>query len=358
MACRPLNCQGRDSCLHPHSGPNAMTFVPPASLCRQRLIKRWDFRSSQAQGPWCDTGRLQLHTGTTRFKTYRDFRQNQSMQKLGAQNKAAVKRYLNTGDYDPNERTWPGDNFIEVATNADTALREALIAQVLKRAPRHAQVPTPPIENLMELTRSKVLPMVTGLFPPAERPVIMKTLEASVIFLTPENIESTLRTSNWLGTTWDLANMYLLQRGLKPLSPEAPSIVGLSEETTCYLSLDYLADQSKVAFSDYLVHEAAHIFHNCRRCTIGLPETRTRRELLSIHFSKREMFAYACETYSRILLASDSTKGRRSALAQYSQGPLPSENEVKREEYLAILGEAVSAKNGWKRILLACAPSK
>jgi hypothetical protein len=90
---------------------------------------------------------------------------------------------------------------------------------------------------------------------------------------------------------------------------------------------------------------------------VGLPETRTRHSLLSIHYAKRETFAYACETYSRILQTTDSTNGRSNALAQYSCGPLPSENEVDREEYLEILVEAIGARNGWKRILQACAPS-
>jgi hypothetical protein len=235
-------------------------------------------------------------------------------------------------------------------------MREGLIAAVLKRAPRVAQLPTPAISDLAALTRAKVLPMVNGLFPSAERAIVMKTLEASVIFLTPENIECVLRDSPWLHTTWDLANMYLLQRGAKPLSPEAPSIVGLSEETSCYLSLDYLKEPCDDPFADYLVHEAAHVFHNCRRCTIGLPETRTRHTLLNIHYAKRETFAYACEAYSRILTMSKSAKGRRDALALHAQGPLPNEDIVDRIEYLGILGEAVSARNGWKRILQACAP--
>jgi hypothetical protein len=278
------------------------------------------------------------------------------MVKLSAANKAAIKYYVKTGDYDPNDRNWPGQNFVEALTSADNAMREGLIAAVLKRAPRVAQLPTPPISDLVALTRAKVLPMVSGLFPSAERAIVMKTLEASVIFLTPENIESVLIDSPWLHTTWDLANMYLLQRGVKPLSPEAPSIVGLSEETSCYLSLEYLNEPGNDPFADYLVHEAAHVFHNCRRCTIGLPETRTRHALLDIHYAKRETFAYACEAYSRILTRSDSAKSRRDALALHAQGPLPNENIVDRNEYLGILGEAVSVRNGWKRILQACAP--
>ena len=210
------------------------------------------------------------------------------MEKLSAANEAAIKHYVKTGDYDPNDRNWPGQNFVEALTNADNAMREGLIAAVLKKAPRVAQLPTPPISDLAALTRVKVLPMVNGLFPSAERAIVMKTLEASVIFLTPENIECVLRDSPWLHTTWNLANMYLLQRGAKPFSPEAPSIVGLSQETSCYLSLDYLNELGNDPFADYLVHEAAHVFHNCRRCTIGLPETRTRHAPLNIHYAKRK----------------------------------------------------------------------
>jgi hypothetical protein len=297
---------------------------------------------------------LQLHTASASFKSHLNFHENQAMHKLSAANKAAVKHYVKTGDYDPNDRNWPGENIVEVLTNADRAMREGLIAAVVKIAPGNAQLPTQRIDNLLELTRTKVQPMVNGLFPQEEQAIVMKTLEASVIFLTPDNIECVLRESPWLGTTWDLANMYLLQRGAKPLSPEAPSIVGLSQETSCYLSLDYLKEPGDEPFADYIVHEAAHVFHNCRRCTIGLPETRTRHALLNIDYAKRETFAYACEAYSRILRMGDTVKKRRDALAIHAQGPLPNEDIVDRNVYLHILAEAVGARNGWKRILQAC----
>ena len=117
------------------------------------------------------------------------------VEKLSAANKAAIKHYIKTGEYDPNDRNWPGKNFTEALTNADNVMREGLIAAVLKKAPRVAQLPTPPISDLVALTRAKVLPMVSGLFPSTERAIVMKTLEASVIFLTPENIECVLRDS-------------------------------------------------------------------------------------------------------------------------------------------------------------------
>jgi hypothetical protein len=269
---------------------------------------------------------------------------------------SAVQTYLETGYRDENNWGWPGANFMEQDVNAERLLRDALVDAVQKRMPDLPKVPSPPADELISLTRAKVMPMVTGLFAVDERPAIMKALEKSVIFLTPDNIESVLRSTPWLSTSWKLANMYLLERGAKPLSPNAPQIVGLSEETTCYLGLDYLRNWRDDGFDDYLVHEAAHVFHNCKRTTLGLTQTRGREFLLNIDFSKRETFAYACEAYSRIVQRTDTPKTRRDALQAHAQGPLPSAEVTDTQEYLDILSQAVTARNGWKRILKACAP--
>jgi hypothetical protein len=270
----------------------------------------------------------------------------------------AVAHYLATGDSDPNNLDWPGQNYLEKVTNADTHLRDALVAAVLERVPTKRRRPTPHLDDLVTITRTKVAPMVNGLFPAIERSAVMATLETSVVFLTPENIESILRSTSWLSSSWDLANMYLLERGAELLSPDAPAIVGMSEETTCYLSLDYIGSLKREPFSDYLVHEAAHVFHNCKRCAIGLVETRSREFLLNIDFHKRETFAYACEAYSRILLLASTTSLRREALKEHAKGPLPGKNRMDQQEYLEILSDAVGLGNGWKRILKACAPSR
>jgi hypothetical protein len=57
------------------------------------------------------------------------------------------------------------------------------------------------------------------------------------------------------------------------------------------LRLDYFRHEDP--FADFVVHEIAHIFHNCKRRAAGLPETRMRDWLLDIDFRKRETFAYA-----------------------------------------------------------------
>lgn len=214
---------------------------------------------------------------------------------------SAVAHYLQTGDHNADFRNWPGTSFFDCARNADSTLREALVAAVRSRAVTPQDRPGLQLGDVVSVTRTRVAPMVTGLFPLTERPAIMAALETSVVFLMPDNIETVLRSCPWLHTTWSLANMYLLSFGAEPLSSEARAIVGLSQETTCYLSVDYLDSPEQDPFADYLVHEAAHVFHNCKRQTVGLAETRSREFLLNIDYAKRETFAYACEAYSRIL---------------------------------------------------------
>ena len=52
---------------------------------------------------------------------------------------------------------------------------------------------------------------------------------------------------------WDLANLYLASVGASLLSAEAPGLVGLSEETTCYVSIAYFRELGR--FEDFIVHD-------------------------------------------------------------------------------------------------------
>jgi hypothetical protein len=98
---------------------------------------------------------------------------------------------------------------------------------------------------------------VRGLFAEQEQATVLDLLERSVVFLTPDTIETVLLTTPWLRTVWDLANLYLLSCGAKPLSKDARHIVGLSAETTCFVAMDYFSESSR--FDDFVVHEAAHV---------------------------------------------------------------------------------------------------
>jgi hypothetical protein len=265
-----------------------------------------------------------------------------------------IARYLKTGDYDPYYRAWPEGGMLVRAQKVDAALREALIKAVRNRA---QNIPLPVLAgcpDLTSLTRAKILPMVNGLFPESERSIVTSVLEKSVVFLTPENIESVLEKTSFLGTAWDLANLYLTSIGAPCLSDEAPRLDGLSQETTCFVSMRYFSQKDR--FADFIVHEAAHIFHNCKRETIGLPHTRTREWLLEINFGKRETFAYACEAYSRILELGSCRAQFKPLLEGYAATSLTSDERVDDREIINILADAITARNGWKRILGHCSP--
>jgi hypothetical protein len=132
--------------------------------------------------------------------------------------------------------------------------------------------------------------MVRGFFPRAEQDLVLTKLERSVVFLTHANVDSILLAEGFHRTAWDLANLYLSSVGADLLGDAAPNLVGLSQETTCFVSAEYFAERDP--FADFVVHEAAHIFHNCKRRTLGLPRTseliRRRWPILSARPPRRE----------------------------------------------------------------------
>jgi hypothetical protein len=90
--------------------------------------------------------------------------------------------------------------------------------------------------------------------------------------------------------------------------------------------MDYFRSNDR--FADFVVHEAAHVFHNCKRRTVDLKETRRREWLLEMDFSKRETFAYACEAYSRILELGDSAHARRKLCQELEGEAMPPDERV------------------------------
>jgi hypothetical protein len=267
-----------------------------------------------------------------------------------------VERYLRSGEHDNHLFLgWPGGHLVVRAEHGSAALLRALAAEVRKRTP-HAAMPNALAGLGVEaFARAKLAPMVRGMFPRSEQEAVLALLTRSIIFLTPENVEPVLLGMRWLKTAWDTANLYLTSFGAEPLSVEAPQVVGLSEETACYVSVGYFNAGDRL--EDFVVHEAAHVFHNCKRETIGLYCTRRREWLLDIAFAKRETFAYACEAHSRILELGRRRADRRALLSR-AEFPSPPEDQVDWDEYVDILHDAVSARNGWKRILARCAPSR
>ncbi|HYW38081.1 MAG TPA: hypothetical protein VE957_08205 [Terriglobales bacterium] len=264
-----------------------------------------------------------------------------------------IERYLRTGVSDPYHAAWPG-GFMERANRAHDDLRGALVRAVRRLAEGRAHQPLPDADTV-SLTRAKVEPLVRGLFPRAEQDAVLAAIEKSVIFLTSANIEPLLFKQSFDGSAWTLANLYLASIGAELLGDDAPHLVGLSEETTCFVSPEYFAEGDP--FADFIVHEVAHIFHNCKRATIGLRETRTKVWLLDIEYRKRETFAYSCEAYARVLERGKNPTQRQALGEEYCRVVRISDERVDAAEVASIVRAAAAARNGWKVILARCAPT-
>lgn len=264
-----------------------------------------------------------------------------------------IQHYLATGEVDVFHSAWRGETF-ERSLQTTRALLDALLAEVNYRAGRKRHIQLPDALDLERLTRAKVEPMVHGLFPKAEQEAVLAVLERSIVFVTHDSLEAVLRGCSFLHTAWDVANLYLTSLGAGLLSDKAPRIGGLTVETTCFVSPEYFNPKSD-RFADFILHETAHIFHNCKRGAAGLPRRGKREWLLDIDFQMRETFAHACEAYGRILELGPHPRDRRQLLSELLSRPMPADDRVHGGEYRAALAEAVSARNGWKRILRRCA---
>lgn len=271
----------------------------------------------------------------------------------------AIEHYLRTGDYEHDHPEWPGQNIFEKAKKGHDDLLAALVKDVQRRAAGKQHAPVPIDLDLVSWTRRTVTPMVEGLFPAAEREALLALLERSVVFLTAHNIEGVLREQRWLHSAWDLANLYLSSVGAELLGPEAPSLLGLSQETSCFVSADYFKDTETRRFVDYVIHECAHVLHNWKRRYAGLPETRAREWLLDIEFRKRELFAYSCEAFGWITERAGSRQERLTLGHEFAgEAHRFADEDLPTDELASIVGEACEARNGWKVILRRCAAAK
>jgi len=135
-----------------------------------------------------------------------------------------IERYLLTGETDLLHAAWSGD-FMRRAERAHEDLRGALVRAVRPRVERlqpGLQPPPKPDADTIALTRTKIAPMVRGLFSRAEQCTVLAALSQSVVFVTSANIEQLLFGRGFDSTAWTIANLYLAGCGAKLLGDDAP----------------------------------------------------------------------------------------------------------------------------------------
>src|SRR5260370_38633177 len=99
---------------------------------------------------------------------------------MSSYQKSEVEGYLCTGEHDSLFGGWPGESFIARMRLGDLTLRGALVSLVKSRT-GHAIVPEELVNlDVASFTRTKVGPMVRGLFLKVEHQSVLDVLARSV----------------------------------------------------------------------------------------------------------------------------------------------------------------------------------
>jgi len=103
-------------------------------------------------------------------------------QVLRARMEAEVARFLAKGEADPLGSVFPGNHALERLVGYEQYLRKALIYEVRLREKGRRLNHVPPGFNPSVWTQRKVQPMITGLFPAAERQILIEMAARAIVF--------------------------------------------------------------------------------------------------------------------------------------------------------------------------------
>jgi hypothetical protein len=217
-----------------------------------------------------------------------------------------IERFLRTG-----EETWEGagsgrfslaqlkedEAYSRAARNALQNLFD-LLADLL---PAEAQ-PSPLVSP--DTIRPRIEPMVSGLVQAEWRDVALREITARTSILnlpgTRMAVEAELSTC-FMGSAWRVLWSLFEEYGLKPDDIN----IGCDGLAGDYAHVRWSAYQTYDPYSDVVVHEAAHMLHCLKPSHYGFHVRRGQERFVDIEFHHRELFAYACEAYSRAVLHGD-----------------------------------------------------
>ncbi len=263
---------------------------------------------------------------------------------------ALIERFLRTG-----EETWDGagsgrltlaglkEN--EAYTRASkTALRNlfGLLAELLPAEARATPQVGPAI------IRRRIEPMVKGLVQDDWQEVALRELTARTFVLNFQGARAAMDrelATSFMGTAtqilWGLYGDY----GLKPEGIDM-GCDGVCAGEFAHVTLS--AYESKDPYSDVIVHEAAHLLHYLKPRHYRLHTRRGQQRFVDVEFRHRELFAFACEAYSRVVLHG----GRKSriAFAEKMHDGAFSFPRSQVEEIAALVLGAAHARIGWRVI--------
>jgi hypothetical protein len=260
-----------------------------------------------------------------------------------------IEQFLRTG-----EETWEGagsGRFTlaqfkedEVYTAATKAALRHLFELLAKLLPPEVQSSSP---VAVDTIRQRIEPMVTGLVQEDWREIVLREISRRTFVLNRPGaraaIEAELKTC-FMGSAWRVLWSLFGDHGLKPDDID----VGCDGLAGDYAHVRWSAYETQDPYSDVVVHEAAHMLHYLKPSHYGLHVRRGQERFVDIEFSHRELFAYACEAYSRVILHGD--RKSRIAFAENMQEGAFSFPRAELADAAALVAKAARARNGWRVI--------
>jgi hypothetical protein len=260
-----------------------------------------------------------------------------------------IERFLRTG-----EGTWDGAgsgsftlaqfNQHEVySRTVKTAMQTlfALLADLLPAEARLAPLVAP------ETIRSRINPMVKGLVQSDWQEIALLELTARTFVLNFKGAKAAIDaefSTCYMGSAWQILWALFGDYGLKPdeIRVECDGIAG------DFAHARWSAYETTDPYSDVVVHEAAHLLHYLKPGHYGLHVRRGQERFVDVEFCHRELFAFACEAYSRVVLHGER-KARISFAERMQEGAF-SFPRGQLQEVAALVLDAARARYGWRVI--------
>ena len=198
-----------------------------------------------------------------------------------------------------------------------------------------------------EVIGNRIKPMITGLLPRVWQEVALREIVAHLFVLnfpgTQAALDAELSTSD-LNGAWRVLWLMFEDYGLKP-EAVAVDCEGMASD---YAHVRWSAFEGKDPFSDVVVHEAAHMLHYLKPAHFDLAVRRGQERFVDVEFRHRELFAYSCEAYSRVV-ARGGRKNRMAFAETLLQGA-SSFPDAELEASAPLVLRAAQSRNGWRVI--------
>lgn len=262
----------------------------------------------------------------------------------------AIERFLRTG-----EEIWEGagsGRFTLAQINQDGIYTQAvktgmttlfdLLAELLPTEEWSAQPVLP------EAIRQRFEPMVRGLVQADWQEVALHELTRRTFILnfpgTKAAMAAEMKTC-YLGAARQILWAFFEDHGLKPEEIDI-KCDGLSAGEFAHVRSSALLIDDP--YSDVVVHEAAHLLHYLKPEHYGLHVRRGQERFVDVEFRHRELFAYACEAYSRVVLQGERRK--RISFADKMRADAFSFARDEFESVVELVIAGAAARNGWRVI--------